>query len=114
MASRPEHRMSISDRAKQFSSFDALSGLEAALERKRRELGLFEKPILGEDALDALNEKLSELSKGKRVSIKYYSSGEFHVSSGVIAAVDKTEHFISLDGERISFDDIDDILFEIE
>lgn len=112
MANRPDHRMSIADRAKQFSSFDALSGLNAALEKKRRELGLFEKPILGEDAAEALNVKLSELRKGLQVSIKYFSSGEYAVSSGIIAAVDKIEHFVSVDGEKIFFDDIDDIIFE--
>lgn len=46
MGKRPEHRMSLADRAKQFSPFDALTGLSSALRRKRMELGMPEK---GED-----------------------------------------------------------------
>ncbi|MBR1842678.1 MAG: hypothetical protein IJ788_05315 [Oscillospiraceae bacterium] len=46
MGKRPDHKMSRADRAKQFSPFDALTGLSAALRRKRMELGMPEK---GED-----------------------------------------------------------------
>lgn len=104
--------MSIADRAKQFSSFDALSGLEAALEKKRLELGFVEKAILSEDAEEALNAKLISLRKGLKVSVRHYSSGEYAVTSGLVTAVDKLEMFIKLDGEKIFFDDIDDILYE--
>lgn len=43
MGKRPDGRMSRADRAKQFSPFDALTGLSAALRRKRMELGMPEK-----------------------------------------------------------------------
>ena len=41
--------MPPSQRAKQFAPFDALTGLGAALERKRRELERTERPILAEE-----------------------------------------------------------------
>ena len=112
MANRPDHRMSIADRAKQFSSFDALSGLEAALEKKRRELGFVEKAVLSEDAEEALNEKLISLRKGQIISVRHYSSGEYALTTGLVTAVDKLELFIKIDDEKIFFDDIDDILYE--
>lgn len=104
--------MSIADRAKQFSPFDALSGLEAALEKKRRELGFVEKNVLSEDAEEALNEKLISLRKGQIISVRHYSSGEYALTTGLVTAVDKLELFIKIDDEKIFFDDIDDILYE--
>ena len=89
--------MSIADRAKQFSPFDALSGLEAALEK---------------NAEEALNEKLISLRKGQKISVRHYSSGEYALTTGLVTAVDKLELFIKIDDEKIFFDDIDDILYE--
>lgn len=43
MGNKPMAKMPVSERAKQFMPFKAVSGLDEALERKRIELGVTEK-----------------------------------------------------------------------
>ena len=49
-------RMAVSERAKQFMPFKAVSGLDEALERKRLELGIVEENELSKKALKALDQ----------------------------------------------------------
>ena len=109
MGKRPASKMPISERAKQFAPFDALTGLRRALELKRRELGLIEKYELSEDAVKALDEKLTALRRGDRVSVRYFLEGEYVTVSGAVTKIDKLERFIRLDGEKIYIDDIIDV-----
>lgn len=101
--------MSREDRAKQFAPFDALTGLQRALAKKRRELGLIERFELSEDAAEALNEKLTGLRRGVTVSVRHYRRGEYIVTSGMLTELDELERCMKIDGETVMLDDVLDV-----
>ena len=109
MGHRPPNKMSRADRAKQFLPFAALGGLEEALAKKRRELGLVEKTILSEDALEELNDTLLSLTPGVTVSVRHYRAGEYVITSGLLDDLDQLDACITVGGESIAFEDISDI-----
>lgn len=52
--------------------FAAVTGLEDALRRKERELGLLSKRDVTDEEAAAINEMISALKRGDRVTIDYY------------------------------------------
>ncbi len=85
-------KMPISERAKQFSPFSALRGLEEALQKKEEELSLVTKPELSPEREAEINQKLKELQNGDRVKITYYCLGQI---------ITVTDEFISLSRDDI-------------
>ena len=79
--------MTLEQRAKQFMPFSALSGLDAALKAKEREMGLTDKPSLSEDREDEINALLLGLEAGDRVIIDYYRDGESASLEGEIERI---------------------------
>ena len=80
--------MPVSQRAKQFMPFAAVTGLDEALRRKERELGLSERPDVTDEDAAAINERLAFLGKGEEVGIVYYCAGEYETAEGIVRSVD--------------------------
>ena len=110
-------RMSLYDRAAQFSPFAALTGYDAAIE----ETGRFteERAMLDENRKKELDDKLRALLEDKsesRISISYYipdkkkDGGKYAETISTIVRIDAYRRELMLeDGTRVPFDDIVDI-----
>ncbi|MBQ9044350.1 MAG: YolD-like family protein [Oscillospiraceae bacterium] len=109
MAEAIRAKMPPSQRAKQFAPFDALSGLGAALERKRRERERTERPILPEERCADLNDALCALQPDDRVTARYYRRGAQRVITGYVAAIDGVTHTLTIGVTRIAFADLLDL-----
>ena len=96
--------MPIAHRAKQFMPFSALTGLEAALKAKEREMGLIEKPELSEEMADEINSVLVGLEAGDRVEIDYFRDGEILSVNGEIEKIGGGE--IVVEGVCVKVEDI--------
>lgn len=106
MGKKPKNRMPISERAKQFSPFAAVTGLERALEKMERELAKIEKIELSEESADKLNRVLSELKKGDRINAEYYCDGEYLRTEGSVTLFDKINRILRIGETSIEFDDL--------
>ncbi len=109
--------MPLRDRAAQFSPFAALTGYDQAVEETARLTD--ERHNLGEDARDALDEKLGRLLRaggGQQVSITYFEpdmrkkGGAYQTVHGNLKTYDNLERAVVLeDGTRIPADSILDL-----
>lgn len=102
--------MPDSERAKQFSSFKALGGLDEALEKKRRELGYEERRILSDDDENIINETLSSLSKGNTVRVTYYNGKMYETAVFTVESVDEINKFLHTREKEIRFGNIYSII----
>jgi hypothetical protein len=98
--------MPVSERAKQFAPFDALRGLDEALERKRLEMAHVSKRQLEDTALEELNNALSCIEKGDFVKASYYEDGDYLDIGGVVSFNDTVGQTIRIDGTDLRYDDI--------
>lgn len=102
--SKTHLRMSLYNRAAQFSPFAALTGHEAAVQETARLTE--EKQELSEDEVARLNEKLNimfrNIGTDKMVTITYFvpderkSGGAYVSRSGIVKRIDEYEHTIVL------------------
>ena len=97
-ASRPEPpynhpRMPMSNRAKIFSPFAALRGYEDEIASEGRDHLKGNRIELSEEGKQALNQKISQLRKGQKVTIKYFTDGYYEDIAGVLDAVDVINAF---------------------
>lgn len=101
--------MPASRRAKQFVPFDALKGLKEAIAEKER----IPTPrrILADDAIEELNQLLSELRKRNIVTVVYYciNEQEYHQITGTVVLVDKYRNLLQIDNIAIDFSEISEI-----
>ena len=109
MAETIRAKMPRAQRAKQFAPFSALSGLETALERKRRELERTERPILSEDRCADLNDTLCALQTDDRITVRYYRRGGRRAVTGLVTMIDAVTHTLTVGETRIAFADLLDI-----
>ncbi len=119
--SRTRKRMSMIDRAAQFSPFAALTGYDAAIREAGR---LTENPIdLGMDAEAILNEKIrlfaQNLEKRPQISVTYFvpdtrkSGGSYVTVTGAVRKIDPYEETLLMeDGTAVRFRRIYDISME--
>ena len=107
--SKPRDPMPVSERAKQFMPFAAVSGLAQALERKERELSRVEKKEPTEERARKINRRLNEIGKGSETAVTYFAQGEYLTVSGAVEAVDKVERVLTVGGVKVPFDDLYDI-----
>lgn len=98
--------MTVENRAKQFAPFSALTGLDLALEKKRRELDRSERRELSEESAAELDERLRALEKGMRVTICYYCGQEYRRLTGTVERLEEAEGLLYLDGAKIPLADI--------
>ena len=66
-------KMPVSQRAKQFMPFDAVSGLRQALRKKEHEMGLISRKELSLETREDINETLSMIGRGDTVAISYFA-----------------------------------------
>ena len=103
------HPMPVSQRAKQFMPFAAVTGLTQALERKERELMLTERKEPSEERAEKLNQCLNEIKKGDGTAVTYFAEGEYLTVTGTVKTVDKLRRILAVGDVKISFDDLYDI-----
>lgn len=96
--------MPVSERAKQFSAFSALRGLEDAVAEK--EFIPSEKIILSEDMADDLDRELRELVIGTEISVTHYAGNGYVISAGKFRGISEITKTLSLCGEEIRMEDI--------
>jgi len=114
-------KMSITDRAAQFSSFQALTGYSDLINESKRLTN--EKIILSEDEINILNNKLNYILQNiydkPKVKITYFvkdlkkSGGKYLDYFGYIKKIDYVKRIIVMDNIKISLNDIIDINGEI-
>jgi len=104
--------MPVSERAKQFSAFKALGGLDEALERKRQELGYTERRVLSPDDEIRINDILCSLSKGDRVTVEFYNGKFYETKTVVVERVDEYEKKLHTDLFVFLFGNIADVKTE--
>lgn len=114
--SKKHPRMSLYDRAAQFSPFAALTGHNAAIIETAR---LTEKKIRqSEDAISILNEKLHIITEnpGAEVTITYFlpddrkEGGAYVIHTGAVKKIDRYENAVVMtDGTVIPVEDISEI-----
>lgn len=116
--SKKHPRMSLYDRAAQFSPFAALTGHDAAIQETARLTD--EKVELDEDTLNRLNEQLNiirnYIGTNVIVSITYFvpddrkSGGVYVTHSGTVKKIDEYERVIVMsDKKRIPMEQISEI-----
>jgi len=102
--SKERIKMPVSDRAKQFSPFAAIRGLEEALAEKEKIP--VPRPEYSEEMNEKINKKLCRLKKGEHASVKYYGNEEFLWAEGVVEKIDTVGRVLKIGDIKISFDDI--------
>jgi hypothetical protein len=98
--------MTVENRAKQFAPFSAITGLDRALEKKRRELDHCGRRELSEESAAELDARLRSLRRGERVSVCFYSGQEYRHVSGSVERLEEAEGLLKLGGVRIPLTDI--------
>ena len=68
--------------------------------------------ILGEDAQQELNKKLSSLSVGDNINAEYYLHRRYVICSGVFQRVDMLRRCIVISDKRVPLDDLRNIYRE--
>lgn len=108
--SKPRTPMPVSERAKQFMPFAAVTGLGQALAKKERQLLKIPRKELSEDESELLNKRLNEIEKGDKITVVYFFDGEYITLSGTLLSFEPSSRTLQIGTERISFED----LFSIE
>lgn len=102
--SKERIKMPVSERAKQFSPFAAIRGLEEALAKKEKIP--VPRPEYSEEMSEKLNKRLCKLKKGKEASVKYYGNEEFLWAYGAVKEIDTVNRVLKIENIKIDFDDI--------
>lgn len=103
-------KMDISNRAKQFMPFDALTGFREAIEAKEKIV--VPRMELSEEYKEELDEKMRGITKRSMVSIVHFVKGEYIKTTGLVSKIDINDRMIQIVNEKIMFDDIYDIEIE--
>lgn len=107
--SKKHPRMSLCDRAAQFSPFAALTGHKAAINETARLTD--EKQILSEDVIAKLNEQLNlikeNIGTNQTVTITYFvpddkkSGGAYISHTGIVKKIDEYNHTVILTDKTV-------------
>lgn len=98
--------MTPKDRAKQFQPFDAMKGLQEALrDREERHLRA-QKISVAEDVERENDAVLCRIKKGMTVAVYCYSGFHHVTKTGIVSLISPTYRYLTINGERIFFDDI--------
>lgn len=96
--------MPLTDRAKQFMPFAALSGYTEALRQK--EVQPQPRKEVGPDRAEELNRVLTRLSPGDQVRLTYYAGGAYRTRSGTVTKISPGSGFLHIGEEPIPFADL--------
>ena len=101
-------KMAVSDRAKQFAPFSALTGLESALARKEAELLYEEKKLLSEEMIASINRVLCKVEEGMTVRAEYYDTQikRYVTVRGEVEVHDRLYGTVRIGGRVILYDEI--------
>lgn len=102
--------MPYSERAKQFSPFSALKGLDEALTAKEKIR--VPRKILSDEAAQELNSRLVSLQRGQIVTVVYYEPNEqeYLQLTGMIAKIDEYKRILQIVSQKIPFDELIEII----
>ena len=109
-------RMSMAERAAQFSPFAALTGYEGVIREAARVTDI--RMELDEEMKEQLNVKLQKIvsEPGQRIQLVYYvpdgrkSGGSYKTKIGIVKKIDEYQKILVLeDGCRIPLEDISEI-----
>jgi hypothetical protein len=103
-------KMKVSDRAKQFAPFAALTGYEDVIEDRGR---VFDRRrYLSEEEKEKINSVLSALKKNDMVSMEYFAPesdddlGFYKELSGKVERIETENLVMRVDGITLDFEDI--------
>ncbi|MBQ3394252.1 MAG: hypothetical protein IJG64_03765 [Oscillospiraceae bacterium] len=103
-------KMKVSDRAKQFAPFAALTGYEDVIEDRGR---VFDRRrFLSDEEKEKINSVLSALKKNDMVSMEYFAPesdddlGFYKELSGKVERIETENLVMRVDGITIDFEDI--------
>lgn len=96
--------MPPAQRAKQFSPFAALNGLEAALAKQER--AAQPRAELSEEETQALDLRLRSLAPGDRVRLLLYAPDGYFTAEGTVAKLDEVGRRLLLTDRAVRFCDI--------
>lgn len=109
MANKPKHKMSVSNRAKQFMPFSALSGFKEALEQVEIKKERVEKIELSQSQKERLNNLIKSLKLDDEIKVEYYDGNKYQLIIGVFKKIDEIYHNIYIGKEIISLEMIKEI-----
>lgn len=98
----------VSDRAKQFMPFAALTGFYDLI--RERERVVVPKHELTEDKAAELSDTIKLVKKGNMIKVIYYSNGEYVSAEGIVTKIDIPLRKLTIVKTEIDLDDIWDIV----
>ena len=102
--------MPISERAKQFSPFSPLSGLEAALTEKEK--SAVPERTLSDDAIAQISETLAKLNPGDLVTVFFYDKHELIYTqiTDRVRGIDIFSETLTVGDAKIQFAELYEVL----
>ena len=97
-------KMDISNRAKQFMPFDALSGFREALEAKEKIV--VPKMELSDEYKEELDRTMQQIQKGDMVSVIFFEKDEYIKVTGILVKIDLYDRRIQVVNKKIALSDI--------
>ena len=97
-------KMSIAERAKQFSPFAALKGYDEMIAHAEEKP--CEKEQLSEERAEMLSDSVKSLNKGDVARVRYYYKDRYVTLCGMVSAISPSERYICIVKTKIGFDDI--------
>ena len=98
-------KMPRSDRAKQFSPFDALKGLQEVIKIKEYEHDRIVRGEMSEDEIKEISAVLAKINKGDSVQLEFFRDGHVVKLSGN-AKIDVLNQKLYVGAFEIDFDEI--------
>ena len=102
-------KMPVSQRAKQFAPFKAVTGLDEALERKRREMEYEEERELSGDRAEEINGILTRLAPGTIIRAEYYDGTGYAILVDVFLRADPVERLLVTRSAKLPFSGIREV-----
>ncbi len=94
----------MSDRARQFLPFDALTGFKQEI--RKRERIIVNKKELAEDEAEILNLKLTSMRVGMMIKVIYFDKDHYIKKEGILSDIDFLYKTIKIVKTVINVDDI--------
>jgi Cft2 family RNA processing exonuclease len=109
VASKPKNKMSISNRAKQFMPFSALSGFQEALKQVEIKKERVEKIELSHSQKERLNQIIKELKPDDEIKVEYYDGNRYQFVTGLFKKTDEIYSNLYIGKEVVDIEAIKDI-----
>ena len=98
--------MTRAERAKQFAPFDAMKGLQEALRDREERHSRVDKREISEETAEQNARVIARLTRGMKAEVFYYRAFHDVTRCGTVTGIDVTYGHLTLDAERIWFDDV--------